>query len=244
MNVQATRLNTNDYNVRVSENKANNNLDFSYYLNQATAMKSGDTTFSEKVYDDNHTSSNYRSSVLIGGICWDDKKYAEHVMQFKNLGIKIDNPINWGTTGEHQLTKDEIDTLKNKYDVTNLSEQGYYDLMVDLSHLNAVKPEDIISEYYFIGDGVICGTAIEIDYNIFEDGKLINNLLGELHGRVNYYKAHNEMVNSAEFAKIDKFLFAQKQNPNLLLELKMSVQERLEDANRYYNIIAQLARDH
>lgn len=54
------------------------------------------------------------------------------------------------------------------------------------------------------------------------------------------------MVNSAEFAKIDKFLFAQKQNPNpnLLLELKMSVQERLEDANRYYNIIAQLARNH
>lgn len=244
MNIQATRLNENVSNVRAAEKNVNNNLDFSFYMEQATAMKSSDASFrSDKVDGDKDASSGYQSSVMLGGICWNDKTYADYVMRFKKVGIKTDNPINWGTTGEHQLTKEEIDTLKSKYNVTNLSEQSFYNLMADLSHLNAIKPEDIISDYYVKTDGIMYNSITEIDYNFLENGKVIKNLLGESHGKVKYYKEHSELVNSTEFAKLDKLIFAQKQNPHLLLELKMSVQERLEDANRYYNIIAQLERD-
>ena len=238
MYVQAARLNTNDYNVRAVEKNANNNLDFSFYMEQATAMRSGDASLrSDKVGGEKDASSNYQSSVMLGGICWDDKTYADYVMRFKKVSINTDNPINWGTTGEHQLTKEEIDTLKSKYNVTNLSEQSFYDLMADLSNLNAIKPEDIISEYYEKTDGIMYNSIREIDYNFLENGKVIKNLL------VKYYKEHSVLVNSAEFVKLDKFLLAQKKNPQLLAELKAGVQECYDEANRYYSVIAQLVRD-
>lgn len=233
MNIPAVGRNTNEYNARVSESYGNHNEDFSSYLNQAnqtTSVKSG-----------KQNSTNYQSSsVMLGGICWDDKTYAGYVMRFKKVSINTDNPINWGTTGEHQLTKEEIDTLKNKYNVTNLSEQSFYDLMADLSNLNAIKPEDIISEYYEKTDGIMYNSIREKDYDFLENGN--KNLLGESRDKVKYYKEHSDLVNSVEFAKLDKLLLAQKQNPHLLWELKIGVQECLENANRYYSIIAQLER--
>jgi len=235
LNIPAVGRKTNEYNARASEGYGNHNEDFSSYLNQAnqaTSAKSG-----------KQNSTNYQSSTFMFDTCWDDKTFADMIMKFKKVTIRTDKPINWGTTGEHQLTADEIDTLKNRYDVANLSEQDFYDLMADLSNLNAIKPEDIISEYYSKGDGMEWySTLVEMNYPILDKwGKV--SYLARIHEKADYFKVHGEMINSAEFMNSDKFLLAQKQNPQYLSELKASVQERYEEANRYFHVIAQLVRD-
>lgn len=244
LNIQAMGRNMNDYNVRSTENYVNPDLEFSSYLNQTMGMKNSDITLSnKKVQANNNYASNYQSSTFMFDTCWDDKTFADMIMKFKKVTIRTDKPINWGTTGEHQLTADEIDTLKNRYDVANLSEQDFYDLMADLSNLNAIKPEDIISEYCSKGDGMEWySTLVEMNYPILDKwGKV--SYLARIHEKADYFKVHGEMINSAEFMNSDKFLLAQKQNPQYLSELKASVQERYEEANRYFRVIAQLVRD-
>ncbi|MEG1725562.1 MAG: hypothetical protein RR313_09230 [Anaerovoracaceae bacterium] len=250
MNIQAARPNTNYYSTRTSKAPANNDLSFSPHLNQASAMKSSDTTpSSDKINTENNTSSNYQSSATICGMYWDDQKFADAMKHFDKVTINTDNPINWGTTGEHQLTEGEIETLKNKYDVTNLSEQEFYDLMADLSHLNAVKPEDIVSRYHFKAPVVFFekaalifpGTITEKDYH---NGKPINNFVEELDNRVDYYSANSESINSAEFVRLNRFVFDQDRFQHLLLDLKFNAQECYQEASRYSNIIFQLKRSH
>lgn len=247
MNIQAARPNTNYY--RYSKAPANNDLYFSPHLNQDIAMKSSDSALSsDKFHAENNTSSNHQSSATIGGMYWDDKKFADAMKHFDKVTINTENPINWGTTGDHQLTESEIETLKNKYDVTNLSEQEFYDLMADLSHLNAIKPDDIVSRYHFKAPVVFFekaalispGTITEKDYH---NDKPINNFLEELNGRVDYYSANNDSINSAEFVRLNKFVFEQDRFQHLLLDLKFNAQACYEEANRYSSIISQLKRN-
>ena len=59
-------------------------------------------------------------------------------------GSEIDTTktINWESKGDKQLTEDQIEQLKKKYDVTNLSPQDYYNLMTDLTQMNVLSGED------------------------------------------------------------------------------------------------------
>lgn len=242
MNIQAVKSNTNCYSVTTPNSTYKNDLRFSSYLNQFAATQGSDEIDAENI-----TSSNYQSSVTMGGMYWDDEKFAYAMKHFDKVTISTANPINWGTTGEHQLTESEIEALKNKYDVANLSEQEFYDLMADLSHLNAIKPEDIVSRYHFKSPVVVFekaallfpGTITEKDYH---NGKPINNFLEELNGRVDYYSANRDSINSAEFARLNKFVFDQDQHKYLLLDLKLNAQECCQEAERYFDIIAQLKR--
>lgn len=61
--------------------------------------------------------------------------------------IDTTKTINWASSGEHMLTAEEIAQLKEKYDVTNLSAQEYYDLMSDLTHLEALSADEIKSPH-------------------------------------------------------------------------------------------------
>lgn len=249
LNIQAVRPNTNYYSARAAKGNANNGTSFPPHQNSAPAVEGHDTTAgSDKIHAENNNSSNSRSSATIGGMYWDDAKLADAMKRFDKATINTDNPINWGTTGEHQLTESEIEALKNKYDVTNLSEQGFYDLMADLSNLNAIKPDDIVSRYHFKAPVALFekaalifpGTITEKDYH---NGKPINNLVEELNGRVDYYSANSDSINSAEFARLNKFVFDQERHQFLLLDLKFNAQECYQEADRYFGIISQLKRN-
>lgn len=54
-----------------------------------------------------------------------------------------DANFNWDSTGEHKLTSEQIQELKDKYDVNNLSDEDYYNLLADLTQMNAVSKGDL-----------------------------------------------------------------------------------------------------
>lgn len=89
------------------------------------------------------TPGNERNSKEVLGVNWTDEKLA--ILTGAKYGVTVDTTktINWQSTGNHTLTTDEISELKEKYDVENLSPQSYYDLMSDLTHMNAISAEDI-----------------------------------------------------------------------------------------------------
>lgn len=76
---------------------------------------------------------------------WTDEKLA--LLAGVGSGVTVDTTktINWQSTGDHVLTREEIAKLKNKYNVQKLDPQSYYDLISDLSHLNVVSAKDIAS---------------------------------------------------------------------------------------------------
>lgn len=80
---------------------------------------------------------------------WSDKFFARLTAhQFTgdlNYPIDTTKTINWASSGDHKLTAEEIAQLKEKYDVTNLSAQEYYDLMSDLTHMNVLSADDVKS---------------------------------------------------------------------------------------------------
>lgn len=82
---------------------------------------------------------------------WSDETFA-HFAAHKFTGnwdypIDTTKTINWASSGEHKLTAEEIAQLKEKYDVTNLSAQEYYDLMSDLTHLEVLSADEVKSPY-------------------------------------------------------------------------------------------------
>lgn len=62
--------------------------------------------------------------------------------------ISREKTINWQATGTDVLTKQQIAELQEKYDVENLSDQDYYDLMSDLTHLNVISGGDVARSYW------------------------------------------------------------------------------------------------
>lgn len=75
--------------------------------------------------------------------------------------------INWQSPGDHALTAEEIAQLKEKYDVTGLTAQEYYDLMSDLTHLEVLSGSEVMgvhlttagSELGFYTTGLFTGTV-------------------------------------------------------------------------------------
>ncbi|MBD5094725.1 MAG: hypothetical protein HDT26_10690 [Subdoligranulum sp.] len=91
---------------------------------------------------------------------WNDDGFARLTAgQFTgdlNYPIDTTKTINWASSGDHKLTAEEIAQLKEKYDVTNLSAQEYYDLMSDLTHMNVLSAEDVMSVHLkHGGDGFV-----------------------------------------------------------------------------------------
>lgn len=58
--------------------------------------------------------------------------------------IDTTKTINWQSSGDHTLTAEEIAQLREKYDVTNLTAQQYYDLMSDLTHMEVLSGSDVM----------------------------------------------------------------------------------------------------
>lgn len=102
-----------------------------------------------KVYEEmtmREVDSVQKSSKKIGSMEWDDDSLALFIGGLNN-NIDISRAVNWNSTGDATLTSDQIIDLRGKYNYNNLSSQDYYDLMVDLTNMNAISAEDIHSMF-------------------------------------------------------------------------------------------------
>ena len=86
----------------------------------------------------------------------DPKQWSDETFAWFTAGLLTGNndypidttkTINWASSGDHKLTAEEIAQLKEKYDVTNLSAQEYYDLMSDLTHMNVLSADEVTSPH-------------------------------------------------------------------------------------------------
>jgi hypothetical protein len=53
--------------------------------------------------------------------------------------------INYSATGSHTLTQQEATSLAGKYDLNKMTAQSNYDLLCDLTNLNALSTKDVAS---------------------------------------------------------------------------------------------------
>lgn len=88
----------------------------------------------------------HRSSKIINDAEWNDELLALF-LGGTNETIDISRAVNWNSTGDATLTAEQISELRGKYNLNNLSPQDFYDLMVDLTNMNAISGEDIESMF-------------------------------------------------------------------------------------------------
>lgn len=63
------------------------------------------------------------------------------------LGIKLDKKINWNADGTSELTEDQIQYLREKYDVENMSKSDFYNLLAELSDMNVISHKDVENQF-------------------------------------------------------------------------------------------------
>lgn len=193
---------------------------------------------------------NYQSSTYVGGIYFDDAEFAWCIQRHEGTAVNTDNPINWASTGEHQLTEAEIADLKSKYDVTDLTPQKYYDLMADLCQLNAISSEEVVSKYswkmadpdFRLDDaGVLvmkCPTQGNPTFCDDFRRRSITNLLNNLEEGMDTYTKYTSYVSKTEFQNLNHVLFNEK--PELFKQFQIGYQEGREKIARFYSVIEQL----
>ena len=106
-------------------------------------------------------------------------------------GVSTDKPLNWDADGTSKLTQEQIDYLRSTYDLSDMSKQDYYDLMADLTNMNAISIKDVISQYVKpIVPGVVVGSASQERSGDFGQFNKYGNLQGNL---LQYLKDLNYM---------------------------------------------------
>lgn len=102
-----------------------------------------------KVYEEmtmQDVSKVQRSSKVVEGTTWTDELLASFAGGGRDV-IDTSKAINWNATGNATLTAEQIAELRGKYNLNNLSPQDYYDLMADLTNMDAISAEDIHSMF-------------------------------------------------------------------------------------------------
>lgn len=145
---------------------------------------------------------------------WCDKTLANFIAEdfTGNWAYPIDTTktINWESKGDHKLTADEIAQLKDKYDVTNLSPQEYYDLMSDLTHMEVLSGNDVMGVHVKQFGSDINLTAkglLPQGMPAVRQGNIINYLAVALSHLLEYW----DWINSDEYKLTNSHLSAEKQ---------------------------------
>lgn len=139
------------------------------------AVKSRDTKSSATTYAPKDNSEPKSNEIPK----FDDKKLASLLAIESGTEISTEKPINWGADGTSQLTAEQIDYLKSNYDITNMTEQDYYNLMSDLTNMNVLSGEEVINQQ--VAPIVVGASAsstqvgvAEGEYNNFQGNLLAN----------------------------------------------------------------------
>lgn len=119
-----------------------------------------------------------------GGTEWTDEKLALLVGLKEGVTIDTSNTINWQSTGDQKLTEEQISALREKYDVTNLTRQDYYDLMSELTHMNVLSGKDIegmhLKKVNLGPDGFMVAQGSAFSGGTFSKGNILDVLKNEL----------------------------------------------------------------
>lgn len=81
--------------------------------------------------------------------------YGPDIQRFKDnrqnlariMDVSEERLINWDADGSAELTQEQIEDLKNRYDITNISRQDYYNLMADLTDWNVISAKDVLAQF-------------------------------------------------------------------------------------------------
>lgn len=76
-----------------------------------------------------------------------DEEFAANLQIGCDRKISTDKKINWQATGEDELTSDQIDYLRETYDLKNMDGQDYYNLIADLTNMNVIAGRDTIKQH-------------------------------------------------------------------------------------------------
>ena len=118
---------------------------YTFYTNIGTANKRPDNFFTEKTTKQfgNIMAVNRETNQTDGQVS--NSKWLSFL--FGRSKIDTSKSINWDSVGENKLTQEQIDRLKEEYDVENLTPQQQYDLLADLSNMGVLSGEDCRSFY-------------------------------------------------------------------------------------------------
>ena len=120
--------------------------------------------------------------------------------------IDTTKTINWQSSGDHTLTAEETARLKEKYDVTGLTAQEYYDLMSELTHMEVLSGNDVM--------GVHLATAgSEVGFNTMGpiQGKYQGNAVNYFVSMLTRLLESWDWINSGEYRAANSYLSAEKQ---------------------------------
>ena len=247
MNIQAIGHNTSSQTIQTSS--ANDDF-FQNYIQNAIRKDSTDKAKigSYQIFTDSSASSEYQDTAQfhdINGIRFNDEIFAREIAFRKPALINTSKKINWAARGEHTLNEEEIDYLKNQYDITNLSPQEFYDLMADLTNLDAISAAEAVSKYcsinpdpYWDSETALGMVGSFIAYQRYTK-KSCNNIIEGLLGSKFYFTGALEHIKTKDFA--EQLLF--ERHPDLLAEFEPRYQAAYEGNERMLSIFSQLIRD-
>lgn len=245
-------INTQNINISAPHSLGtvaiNQNQEFLQFLLGETAQTEPvkPTTTSEAVPPQSRA-----SAAMIGGAYFDDKIFAKDIGHRSNDSlIDTKKTLNWAATGSHSLTDAEIADLKQKYDITNLSPQDYYDIMADLTNLNAISSTDAVSKFWRKADwrdfqgmmfleGHWTDNANYLDDSLSENG----NMIRIFQKGIQYYKDGLSyfQASNGSFKKYNARLLAN--DPKLQLDLIQSYSEHLQFTQRMLALFQSLQRE-
>lgn len=85
--------------------------------------------------------------------------------------------VNWEADGTSQLTEEQIEYLKGKYDIENMTKEEYYNLMTELTQMNAISGKDVKLQFARpITQGAVTTSMDTLEYSdesLFEGNILL-----------------------------------------------------------------------
>lgn len=108
-------------------------------------------------------------------------------------GFKLDSEIDWESEGTGTLTEEQIQYLKGKYNVEDMSQEDYYRLLTELSKMNVLSGDEVKSQ--FLRQAPPCTSMITpVFESRFDRQSLAGNYLRKLQDETDYTEFILEMI--------------------------------------------------
>lgn len=156
---------------------------------------------------DSLNTQNIKSATVVNGYLWDDQILADWIGMGKDdVSIDTSNPINWAATGNETLTNEQITHIKNKYNISNLNPQDFYNLMSDLTNWDILSAEDVTNMFLTEAPPISdFGILMRVDNAPTQNTKsyAFGNILEKLTQNIDYFQWVYSYSKTSEFSKLN-----------------------------------------
>lgn len=156
---------------------------------------------------DSLNTQNIKSATVVKGYLWDDKILADWIgMRNDEVSIDISNPINWAATGKETLTNEQITYIKNKYNISDLNSQDFYNLMSDLTNWDVISAEDVTNMFLTEAPPISnSGILMRVDNAPTKNTKSYasGNILEKLNQDIDYFQWVYSYSKTDEFKELN-----------------------------------------